>query len=137
MSLQLDIVLFSYSFGLIAGAYFCIGSAFSRVSDMADLCEWDWDYSVSHAKAQVLQSSRYLVGALFLGVSFLLQVVAALIDPDSQPIPVANRIYSLLTLLLVLVVFSFVAHHVQRRLYAWKEPLLLAELERRHPKEPT
>jgi hypothetical protein len=132
---QLDLTLFSYSFALIAGAYFCIGSAFSRVSEMADLCESFWDYSVLQAKGLVLQASRYLVGALFLVASFLLQVAAVLVEPDSQPIPSATKFASLLFALVVLAAFSYVAHLVQRRLYAWREPLVLAELERRHPKE--
>ena len=87
MITQLDITLISYSSGLVSGVYFCIGTAFSSVEKMAELCEMRWDYSPPQAEGLARQSSEHLTGALFLLVSFALQVVAALIDPAISKLP--------------------------------------------------
>jgi hypothetical protein len=127
MPTQLDITLLSYAAGLVSGICFCVGTAFSSVVKMADLCEMRWDYSPAQAEGLALQSSQYLTGALFLLASFGLQVVAALIESS----PVTERTASFILFLFALSVFGFVAYWLQRHLYKHRKPKLITELDRR------
>lgn len=131
MPTQLDITLVSYAAGLVSGVYFCLGTAFSTVTKMADLCEMHWDYSVPQAEGLARQSSEHLTGALFLLLSFVLQVVAALVDQASSPIPFPERVASFVVFLVVLAIFALAACCLQQRLYERRRPKLIAELQRR------
>lgn len=131
MPTLLDITLISYAAGLVAGIYFCLGTAFSTVGKMADLCEMHWDYSLHQAEGLARQSSEHLTGALFLLLSFALQVVAALVDPASSPVPIPERAASFAVFLIALAVFAFAAHCLQRRLCEDRKPKLIAELQYR------
>jgi hypothetical protein len=131
MPTQLDITLISYAAGLISGVYFCIGTAFSTVGKMADLCTMQWDYSLAQAEGLARQSSEHLTGALFLLLSFFLQIVAALVDPANLPVPIPERATSFATFLIVLVVFALSAYCLQPYLYERRKPKLIAELQRR------
>lgn len=131
MLTQLDITLTSYAAGLVSGIYFCIGTAFSNVGKMAELCEMRWNYSHPQAEGLARQSSEHLTGALFLLLSFSLQVVAALIDSTSSTIPLPERASSRAVFLLLLTIFSLSARYLQRHLYEWRKPALIAELDRR------
>jgi hypothetical protein len=131
MPTQLDITLVSYAAGLVSGIYFCLGTAFSTVTKMADLCEMRWDYSLQQAEGLARQSSEHLTGALFLLLSFALQVVAALFDPAISLIPLSERVASLVVFLAALAIFALSACYLQRNLYEHRRPKLIAELQRR------
>jgi hypothetical protein len=131
MPSQLDITLVSYAAGLVSSIYFCLGTAFSTVGKMADLCEMRWDYSLPQAEGLARQSSEHLTGALFLLLSFALQVVAALVDPASSPVPIPERAASFAVFLFALVAFILVACCLQRQLYEHRKPKLIVELQRR------
>ena len=131
MPLQLTVTLISYSCGIVSGIFFSYGTAFPRLTDMAELCEPHWDYHSKYANALALQSAQYLTGALFLLASFVLQVLAALIEPDTQPILLPEKANSFAVAMGALVVLAFLAREIQRRLVRWRRPALKALLRKR------
>jgi hypothetical protein len=81
MNEQLLYTLLAASIGFVAAVCFCFGSASMKNQAVIDLATSYWGYHREWAKAIVSQSTQYLIGALLLIASFVLQVVAVLASP--------------------------------------------------------
>lgn len=133
MLLQLALTLISAVFGLVAGVCFCVGSAFSSINSIADLCESAWGYSSVQAKAQESQSTQYLIGSLFLLGAFVLQVIAAIANATTKISLPAMLTTPIPLLISTLILASLLALIGIRIFSCYRQPKLLAELKRRHP----
>lgn len=129
MNEQLAYTLAAASVGFAAGVFFCVGTALLRHKTMVVLATSFWDYNKEHATAMVRQSAQYAVGGLLLGVSFLLQVAAALASPTNLPSlhPVLGNAY--IFVLVTLLLTGAIAFGLYKLLLCWRLPPLLQELE--------
>ena len=78
MTEQLVLTLVAASVGFVAAMFFCIGSALNTADKILLQATCYYDLSEPLARALSGQRAQYLVGALLLVASFLLQVAAAL-----------------------------------------------------------
>jgi hypothetical protein len=85
---QLAITLAAASVGFVSAVFFCIGNALNTSEKILLQSTPFWDFSAPVARALTAQRAQYVVGALLLIASFLLQVAASLassITPASLP----------------------------------------------------
>ena len=78
MTVQLSLTLSAASVGFISAVFFCIGNALNTSNKILLQATPRWDFSEPVARALTAQRAQYVVGALLLVASFLLQVAAAL-----------------------------------------------------------
>lgn len=78
MTTSLALSLAAAAIGVVAGLWFCVGSALVSAETLAELATSYWDYHLTHAQVVVEQSAQYSVGAPLLVLAFVLQVLAAL-----------------------------------------------------------
>jgi len=84
MTEQLAITLSAASVGFLAAIFFCVGNAMNSAAKIFLQATPFNDLSEPMARALAAQRAQYIVGALLLLVSFLLQVWAAL-TPATSP----------------------------------------------------
>jgi hypothetical protein len=84
MTEQLALMLAAASFGFVSAVFFCIGNVFNSAKEIMLQSTPFWNFNESLARAITAQRAQYVVGALLLVASFLLQVAAAL-APSSTP----------------------------------------------------
>lgn len=77
MTEQLALTLSAASAGFCAAIFFCIGNALNSAKSITAQATPYWDFSEPLARALTAQRAQYVVGALLLVISFLLQVAAA------------------------------------------------------------
>lgn len=88
MTEQLALTLAAASIGFVAAVFFCIGNALNTSEKVLLQSTPRWDFSEPVARALTAQRAQYVVGALLLVASFLLQVAATLASstiPASLP----------------------------------------------------
>lgn len=78
MTEQLALTLAAASVGFVAAVFFCIGNALNSAKKIERQATPQWNFMESVARALGAQRAQYVVGALLLVASFLLQVAAAL-----------------------------------------------------------
>jgi len=78
MTEQLAVTLTVASIGFAAAVFFCIGNAFNSAKLITAQAIPYWDFSKPMARSLTAQRAQYVVGALLLVASFLLQIAAAL-----------------------------------------------------------
>jgi len=78
MTEQLAITLTAASVGFVSAVFFCIGNFFNSSEKILLQSTPFWDFNKFVARALAAQRAQYVVGALLLLISFLLQVTAAL-----------------------------------------------------------
>jgi hypothetical protein len=83
MTEQLAITLSAASVGFVAAVFFCIGNALNSAKKITLQATPFWDFSEPLARSLTAQRAQYVVGALLLVISFLLQVWAALASATS------------------------------------------------------
>ena len=83
MTEQLMLSLLAASTGFIAAFFFCFGAAFTTYKTIASICSTYFNYSEDLARALIYQSTQYLIGGIFLILSFGLQVAAILASPTN------------------------------------------------------
>lgn len=127
----------SIAVGFVAGVCFCIGSATTKPKTIALASASIIGANPALMRSFSMQRSQYIVGALSLIVSFLLQAAAALV-PKDIPLPLPpffqEPLALLLSVLLLASVLAFLA--VSRTITtteqaAQQELLLLQENQRR------
>jgi hypothetical protein len=80
--------LIAASVGFVSAIFFCIGNAFNTSMKIVRQSTPLWDFSEPVARALTTQRAQYIVGAVFLVATFILQVVASLkssTNPASLP----------------------------------------------------
>lgn len=80
MTKQTILILSAASIGFAAAIFFCYGSVLMTAKNIVAQATPKWDFNESLAQALAAQHSQYLVGALLLIISFLLQVLAVQAD---------------------------------------------------------
>ena len=88
MNEQLALTLIAATVGFVAAIFFCIGNAFNSSKQIALQATPFWDFNEHLARSITSQRVQYIIGALLLVASFLLQVAAALASsttPASLP----------------------------------------------------
>ncbi len=83
MTEQLAITLAAASVGFAAAIFFCIGNALNSAKRITLQATPFWNFNEPLARALTAQRAQYVVGALLLVTSFLLQVWAALASATS------------------------------------------------------
>jgi len=83
MTEQLAITLSAASVGFLAAIFFCVGNAMNSSKKIFLQATPFYDLSEPVARALTAQRAQYVVGALLLVTSFLLQVWAALASATS------------------------------------------------------
>ena len=78
MSQQLLLTLIAASVGFVASICFAYASAFTSKEKLVAVSKSYWDFNLVFAQSAVAQATQYLVGALLLFASFLLQIAAVL-----------------------------------------------------------
>lgn len=78
MTEQLAFTLSAASIGFVAAVFFCVGNAMNTSSKILLQATPFWDFSEPLASSLAAQRAQYVIGALLLVASFLLQVAAAL-----------------------------------------------------------
>jgi hypothetical protein len=94
--------------GLIAGGFFAYGALSVRVDEIAKMADTVIGGSLDLAKSFAAQRSQYIVGALFLALTFLLQLAVNVIPPELQRLQLLDVRYSV-ALLACLALVSFLA----------------------------
>ena len=116
MSASLALTLAAAAVGVVAGLWFCVGSAFTSAATIAELAKSYWDYHETHAQVVVEQSAQYSVGAPLLVVSFALQVDASLVPTErALPLPIASPSAFLLVVAIAVWLVSFGAYKLLLR----------------------
>jgi hypothetical protein len=124
-------ILLSACFGFAAAVFFAIGTAFINKDKIVAIASTYWNYNKEQAHAKVSQSAQYLIGSLFLVVSFFLQVVANLATPTNN-----IEIHSVLVEQLAFVLSTLVAIFlISWPLYSLLIWLRLPEVEKELKKE--
>ncbi len=103
MTEQLALILAAASVGFLSAVFFCIGNALNTAKKILLQSTPRWDFSAPVARALSSQRAQYVVGALLLVVSFLLQVAAALASsttPAALPQSLSAWPYLVLAVLL-------------------------------------
>lgn len=78
----------SIAVGFVAGICFCIGAATNKIKDIALSSATIVGGNPAHMKSLSAQKAQYLIGALFLVISFCFQAGAVLIPKESKiPLP--------------------------------------------------
>lgn len=83
MTEQLALTLAAASVGFVSAVFFCIGNALNSAKKIERQATPQWDFMESVARALTAQRAQYVVGALLLVASFLLQVAASLSSPTT------------------------------------------------------
>jgi len=100
---QLALTLAGASVGFVSAVFFCIGNAFNTAEKILLQSTPYWDFSAPVARALTAQRAQYVVGALLLVVSFLLQVAAALASSTTPAaLPQSLHIWPYLVLAVLL-----------------------------------
>ena len=84
MTEQLALTLVAASVGFVSAVFLCVGSILNTSVKILDQSTPYWDFSKPVASSLAAQRSQYVVGALLLVISFLLQVAAALASSATQ-----------------------------------------------------
>lgn len=94
--------------GFAAAVFFCVGSATNSVANIRLQATPFWDFSEPIAQALAAQRAQYIVGAVVLTISFVLQVASfiAPVDIRANLPPWMENLYSLMLLILLSVLFS-------------------------------
>lgn len=129
MSEQLAYTLLAAVFGFIAAVFFCFGAALLRHKTIVVLAGTYWDFNVVQATAIVSQSAQYAVGALFLVVSFVLQVAAALTSPTALLLTNSYLSKPVAFVASALLALGLLAYFAYQALLHWRLPPVLSELE--------
>ena len=127
--------LLTACFGFVAGVHFCKGSVLLTDSNIVEISIPRCGYNTNQVDAIVSQATQYLVGALLLCVSFLLQVWANLIPvtnqialvPALKPIAEYPLFLTIVGALLILVASYF----LEKNLYKKRRALVQQKLEER------
>jgi len=93
VSEQLAITLAAASIGFVAAVFFCIGNALNTPEKILLQSTPRWDFSEPVARALTAQRAQYVIGALLLVASFLLQVAAALAS-STTPVALPQWLYT-------------------------------------------
>ncbi len=83
MTEQLAVTLSAASIGFLAAIFFCIGNAMNSSGKIFLQATMFYDLSEPLARSLAAQRAQYVIGALLLVISFLLQVWAALASATS------------------------------------------------------
>ena len=75
-SLASQLQLIAAGFGFMSALFFALGALTTKSQDIVDLASTYWDYNESLQITLTVQRADYLVGALLLLVTFLLQISA-------------------------------------------------------------
>lgn len=84
MTEQLALTIAAASVGFVSAGFFCVGNVLNTAARITDQASPRWDFSEPVARALATQRAQYVVGALLLVVTFLLQVAAALASPTNH-----------------------------------------------------
>ena len=88
MPLQLALMLTAASVGFVSAIFFCVGSILNTPESILLQATPFFDFSEPIALSLSAEKAQYSVGALLLVVSFILQVLAALVPPTKpSPLP--------------------------------------------------
>ena len=117
MNQVLAFTLASAGVGVVAGAWFCVGSILTSSAKVAELAGTYWDYHPAQVQAYVEQTSQYSVGAPLLVFAFVLQVCAALAPSDASA-PFLSVLNAPLVLLAVVGLVSWALSYVAYRALA-------------------
>lgn len=88
MTEQLALILSAASLGFLAAIFFCVGNTMNSPAKIFLQATPFWDFNEPVASALAAQRAQYVVGAVLLVFSFILQVAAALASPSTHaPLP--------------------------------------------------
>ena len=130
MTTSFALGLAAAAIGVVAGLWFCVGSALVSAKTLAELATSYWDYHAVHAQVVVEQSAQYAVGVPLLVIAFVLQVLAALwTAQDTVAFPVAAAQPFLFLALVVLLTWalSFAAYRMVLRVKGKRVHAILAQ----------
>ncbi|MDC8445499.1 MAG: hypothetical protein R3E36_03675 [Nitrosomonas sp.] len=136
MTEQLAITLAAATVGFASAIFFCIGNASNTSEKILIQATPFWDFSEPLASSLAAQRSEYVVGALLLLASFVLQIAAALMSSTTLVnLPQYLHIWPVFVLV-VLVLTLTVAAVAARLLYAHTmRKILRLEVARREEDE--
>jgi hypothetical protein len=126
---QLLYTLLAASIGFVAAVFFCLGTAALKRKDIVDLATSHWGYSIPLVKTTVCQSTQYLIGALLLIISFILQIIAALASSTRLILlhPVLSKVYFFVPLTLILV--GSISYGIYRLIIMLRLPKILRAIK--------
>ncbi len=118
MTATLAYTLAASATGIVAALWFCLGSVFMAPKTIAEISRSYWDYHAAHADAIITQSAQYSVGAPLLVITFILQVLAAVVDPACHlrlPQVLTSPLVFLLCIILPVCALSYLAYRLLLR----------------------
>lgn len=129
MTAQLFYSLLAISTGFVAGVCFCIGAVLTSRRQIIAISTPRYDYNRKYAKLVTSQTTQYLTGAILLGFSFSLQVVAVQASPNTPiklPLVPEQPWYFVLYALVLLGFLSFCFYKILNK---HRKRKVLQELE--------
>jgi hypothetical protein len=118
MSPSTFFALLSVSLGFVAGCLFCIGSVLNAPSSILEQATPYNDFNRHVAKSLTRQRAQYLVGSVFLFVSFVLQLGAAVSSGQAASwLPRSWVLVVLASLVMASVIAVTVVRRLIRRMY--------------------
>jgi hypothetical protein len=115
MTASLAYTLAASGTGIVSALWFCLGSVFTTPKAIAEISMSRWDYHEAHADAIIAQSAQYSVGAPLLVIAFLLQVLAAIVDPACYldvPVFMSSPLNFLLSIIFPVYALSFLLYRL-------------------------
>jgi len=115
-SAQLETI--AASIGFLAALFFGLGALVIRSKEIIDISSTYWDYNENLQKSLVAQRADYIIGALLLLASFLIQVYLGFTSTSvTEPIRVLGTSYSFVLILVsVVILMAFVVRKIVRKL---------------------
>lgn len=118
MSEQTVITLSAASVGFVAAIFLCIGSAMNNAKSIRLQCASFYSFNEYFGRSLVAQRAQYVVGALLLVISFVLQIAAtlafstnlAVLPPGIHTwfslVLVVTALFALIGLILAVIVYA-------------------------------